>query len=190
MRENVSRRQVLLGTGTLAATGISSIALASQETTATTQLEASTFEIEDVKAVLADTQLEDIRLSADFGLTVESNARIHGLEADLRVGATTDTASIIAKYENHELGTTGTTVEDSMSGSILNADDYSVDAFTPTSGEISRSVVAVLDARAYRDDEEVATSRAVGSFTVTVSEESLEVSLGVDASGEVAVETT
>lgn len=186
MREQLSRRRVLIGTGALAAATTSGIALTSDNTSATV---SGSYTIPDSQTVLADTELQDVRLQVDADYSFTSNAPVHGVEIELHVGASPETLQMIARHERTDLGTMELTGEQALSGSILNTDVYSVDDFQPTSGELSTNVMSELRLYVIRNDEVVAEATQSEAFAVTVKNEELQVDTSVGGSGEVVFES-
>lgn len=181
------RRAILTGAGIAAGT-LSSIALTSDNATATASVTGD-FTVPDGKKVLTDQTLEDVTLTAAVDWSFQANAKIHGIEIELHVGASPSTLDLIARHENHELGTTSLTGTEELSGSIVGASDYSIENFTPTDGELNTSVIAELRFYAIRDENVVAEARHTASFTVTTRNEELTVEMGVNATGEVGFKT-
>jgi len=177
---------VLVGTGTLAAATTGGIALTSNNATATVDGE---FTIPNGEAVLTDTTLQDVRLSVDAEWSFDANADCHGIELELHVGATPDTVDMLARHERDDLGTDSLTGTETLSGSVINASDYSIDNFQPTSGELSTGVVAALRFYVLRNDSVVAEAEQTEAFDVTVSEQELTISASVGGTGEVSFET-
>ncbi len=186
MRDSMTRRQALIGTGALAVTTTGSIALASQNTSATVTGE---FTIPDGETVLADTQLQDVRLVCDAEYAYSSNAPIHALELELHVGATPDTVDMIARTERTDLGTDSLTGTETLSGSLVNASDFSLSDFQPTNGELRRTVVAELRLYVIRNEEVVAEAAQTDTFEVTVKNEELKVDMTLGGTGEVEFKT-
>lgn len=182
----MSRRRVLLGTGALAAATTGSIALASDNASATV---SGDFSIPDSQTVLADQSLQDIRLSADVSWSFEANAPIHGVELELHVGSTADTLDLIARHENTDIGTDALAGEQTLNGSLMSASDFSISDFEPSGGELSTSVVAELRFYAIRDGEVAAEARQTDTFAVTVSDEELQVNVTLGGTGSVEFQT-
>lgn len=181
-----NRRQVLIGTGALAAAGIGGIAVTSQNSSATV---SGSYTVPDTQGVLADTTVRDIRLRADVSWSIESNAPLHAVEVELHVGANQDTLALIARSEQTDLSVKQLSGDDTLSGSILSAPVYSVDDFTPTNGELSTSVISELRLYAIRDGQQVAKAVQSDGFVVTLKDEELQVESTVSGTGEVLVET-
>jgi len=182
----MSRRRVLLGTGTLAAGMTGGIALASKGASASV---SGDFSIPDGRTVLADESLQDIRLSVDTEWSFESNAPIHGIELELHVGATADTLDLIARHEREDIGTDSLSGEQTLNGSLMSASDFSVSDFEPSDGELATSVVSELRFYAIRDGEVAAEARQMDTFTVTVSDEALQVDMTLGGTGSVEFQT-
>jgi len=186
MREKLSRRSVVLGTGVAATGTLSSIILASQNASATVE---GDFSIPNGETVLADQSLQDVRLAVDVNWGFDANADIHATELELYVGETVDTADLIARQTKDGLGKQSLTGETTLNGSLMSASDYSIDDFTPSSGELRRTVVADLRFYALRNEEVVAEAQQTTAFDVVVKDEELTVDMTVDATGEVSFET-
>lgn len=182
----MSRRRVLLGTGALAAATTGGIALTSDRASASV---SGDFSIPDGRTVLADESLEDIRLSVAASWSFEANATIHGIEIELHVGATADTLDLIARHTREDLGTESLTGEQTLNGSLMSASDFSVADFEPSDGELSTSVVAELRFYALRDGEVAAEARQMDTFTVTVSDEALQVDMTLGGTGSIEFQT-
>lgn len=185
--KQLSRRRVVLGTGALAAATTSGIALTSDKSTAKIN---GTYTIPDKERVLADSELKDVRLKAtvDWGFT--SNAPIHGIEVELHVGANQSTLGMIARHENKDLGTSELTGTEELTGSLLNTDVFDAGDFTPTSGELSTSVISELRFYVIRDSDVVAEATQSDGFTVTIRNEELVIEPTLSGSGEVVIESS
>lgn len=186
MRKQPTRRQALIGTGTLAAATLGGIAVSTQEASATVSGE---FTIPDGEAILADTTLEDVRLNADVSWSFDANAPIHGVEIELHVGATVNTTDMIARFEDTDLGTDQLSGEETLQGSLVNASDFELSDFQPETGELRRSVVAELRMYVLRNGEVVADAAQTDSFEVVIKNEELTVDMTLGATGEVTFET-
>jgi len=188
MRDSMTRRQAILGTGALAVATTSSIAVFSKNSGATATVNG-TFQIPDGETVLADTQLEDVELEVDATYGYEANAPIHRVDLELHVGATPDTLDLIARHERPDLGTDQLNGEATLRGSLVNASDFTMSDFQPTNGELRTTVVAELRLYVSRRDEVVAEAVETTTFEVRVREEELTVDTNVSGSGEVVFET-
>lgn len=187
MRKKPTRRQALIGTGTLAAATVGGIALSTQEVSATVSGE---FDIPNGETVLADTVLEDVRLSVDAEWSYSANAKVHGVELELHVGATTETLDMIARYEDLDLGTDELSGTETLNGSLMSASDFSIGDFEPDGSEIRRTVVAELRFYVIRNDEVVADAVQTSTFDVILKDEALQVDMTLGGTGEVSFETT
>jgi hypothetical protein len=186
MKESCTRRRVLAGTGTALAATVGGIAVGTDNVTATVD---GTFTIPDGKTVLADTTLKDVVLEAAVDWGFESNADIHGIEIELHVGATPDTVSMIARHTRDNLGTDSLTGETTLTGSVVQADDYSIENFQPSGGELQTNVVAELRLYVLQNGDVVAEARQTDTFAVTVVDEELRVNTTLNAQGEVSFKT-
>jgi len=185
MSETWSRRRVLIGTGTALAATTGSIALTSDNASATVTGE---FSIPDGETTLTDEKLQDVRIQCEADWQYEANAPIHGVELELHAGATPDTVDMLARYEDTDLGTDSLTGTETLSGSLINTSDYQIENFQPSGGELSTTVVAELRFYALRRGDVVAEATATETFTVTVSEQELEITATVGGSGSVTFE--
>jgi hypothetical protein len=186
MRDRLSRRRILIGTGAFAAATTGSIAIVSDKTTATV---TGSFTIPDAETVLADTELQDVRLAVDAQYGFESNAPIHSVELELHAGASPDNLEMLARHTKDDLSKKELTGEQQLQGSLLNTDTYSAENFQPTDGELSTNVIAELRLYVVRDGEVVAEATETDAFTVTVKDEELTVDAQVGGSGEVVFES-
>lgn len=182
----MNRRRVLLGTGTLAAGTVGGIVTLSDNATATVEGE---FSIPNGEAVLTDTTLQDVLLEVTADWSFDANADCHAIELELHVGATVDTMDMLARHERDDLGTDSLTGTETLSGSIINTSDYSIDNFQPTNGELSTGVVSALKFYVLRNGSVVAEAEQTETFDVTVSEQELTISASVGGTGEVSFET-
>jgi len=177
---------MLVGTGTAATGTLGGITLLSQNATATVD---GDFSIPNGETVLADTTLQDIRLAVDVSWSFEANADIHATELELYVGETVDTADLIARQTNDDLGTTSLTGETTLNGSLMSSSDFSVEDFIPSNGELRRTVVAELRFYTLRNGEVAAEARQQATFDVVVKDEALTVDMSVNATGAVEFST-
>ena len=186
MRDSMTRRRAIIGTGALAAATTVGIATTTNQASATVTGE---FTIPDGETVLADTQLQDVRLVCNAEYGYESNAPIHGLELELHVGATPDTVDMIARTERTDLGTDSLTGTEELSGSLVNASDFALSDFQPSNGELRRTVVAELRLYVIRNEEVVAEAAQTDTFEVTVKNEELKIDMTLGGTGEVEFTT-
>ena len=187
MSYDISRRQAFVGTGALAAAMTVGIATTSNEVSATVD---GDFSIPDGETVLADQELQDIRLEVDAEYEFTSNAELHKIELELHVGATADTVDLIARHTRDDLGTDGLAGEETLNGSLMSASDFALGDFEPSDGELRRMVVADLRFYALRNEEVVADANHVESFDVVVKDEALQVDTTLGGTGEVTFTTS
>ena len=187
MRQQITRRQALLGTGTLATGLIGSTVLFSNNATATV---SGDFEIPDGETILADEVLQDVRLSVDSEWSYSSNTDLHGIELELHVGSMPDTVDMIARHTRDDLGTDELTGEETLNGSVMSASDFSISDFETSNGELRRTIVAQLRFYAIRNDEVVAEAIQTESFDVVIRNEELTVDMTLGGTGTVSFETS
>lgn len=177
-----TRRRLLLAGGT-AATGMIGIAAFSDNASATVSGE---FTIPNGETVLADQELTDVRLTADASYSYSANAKIHGVELELHVGASADTLDLIARYTNGDLGTDQLQSTETLAGSLMSANDFSISDFQPSNGQLSRTVIAELRFYALRNGEVVAEAIKQETFDVVVKNEALQVETALGGTGDVS----
>lgn len=184
----MTRRQALLVGGAATATALGGIAVTTQEATATVDVSGS-FSVADGKTVLADQQLQDVRLSVDAYWEFSANADVHATELELLVGASESTLDLIARQEKTDLAKQSLTGEAALNGSLMSASDFDIADFQPTNGELRRSVIAALRFYAVRNGEVLADAEQITTFDVVVSSEELQVDITMGGSGEVEFQT-
>ena len=187
MRQQITRRQALLGTGTLATGLVGSTVLFSNNATATV---SGDFEIPDGETILADEDLQDVRLSVDAQYEYQSNANLHGIELELHVGSMPDTVDMIARHTRDDLGTDELTGEETLNGSVMSASDFSINDFETSNGELRRTIVAQLRFYALRNDEVVAEAIQTETFDVVIRNEELTVDMTLGGTGTVSFKTS
>lgn len=186
MRRTITRRRALL-TGAVVGTGaLGSIALGSGTAAATV---SGDFQIPNGKTVLADSELQDVRLAASVDWGFSANAPMHKVELELHVGQTVETADLIARHTQDDLSKSSLTGSTNLNGSLMSASDFSIDDFRPSSGELRRTVVADLRLYVLRHGEVATEARQTTAFDVIVSKEELKVDTTLDATGEVTFTT-
>jgi len=181
-----TRRRVLLGTGTLAAGTIGSIALTAGKTTATVD---GSFSIPDADQTLAGETLNDVRLSATAEWSFDSNTTMTGVEIELHVGQGADTLDLIARQVKENVAKASLTGTTELNGSLISASDFDIEDFRPSDGELTRTVVAELRLYVLRDGTVEAEAKSQTTFDVTVRDGEITVSASVGGSGEVAFDT-
>ena len=186
MNKSCNRRRVLIGTGTALAATVGGIALSTDNATATVDGE---FTVPDGKTVLADTALKDVVLEAAVDWSFTANAPIHGIEIELHAGATPDTVDMLARHTRDDIGTDELTGEATLTGSVVQASDFSIENFQPSSGELQTNVVAELRFYALRNGDVVAEATQTDAFAVTVVDEELQVDMALSGQGEVSFKT-
>jgi len=187
VRQHLTRRRVLLGSGALAAGTTGSIALTTQGVSASVSGE---FTVPDASTALVDKQLQDIRLKAVAAWQYDANATMDGVELELHVGQAPDTLDLIARSERtDDIATDSLSGETTLTGSLMSASDFDIDAFTPTNGSVSRSVIAELRFYVLRDGSVEAEAKARTTFGVTVRDEELTVETTLGGTGEVKFKT-
>ena len=187
MRQQITRRRLLIGTGAVGAGTISGISLFSNNATATV---SGDFEIPDGETILADEDIQDVRLSVDSEWSYSSNADLHGIELELHVGSMPDTVDMIARHTREDLGTDELTGEERLNGSLMSASDFSINDFETSNGELRRTIVAQLRFYAIRNDEVVAEAIQTESFDVVIRNEELTVDMTLGGTGPVSFETS
>jgi hypothetical protein len=186
MSDTWTRRRALFGTGTALAALTGGIALGSDNASATVQGE---FTIPNGKTVLADTSLKDVLLEVVANWEFSANAPMDGIEVELHVGATPNTLDMVARQTRDDIGTDSLAGETTLTGSIVQASDYSIENFQPSGGELQTNVVAELRFYALRNGDVVAEARQTDTFAVTVVDEELRVNTTLNAQGEVSFKT-
>jgi len=186
MRKRISRRQFAFGTGTVATGALAGIAFGTQNATATV---SGDFTIPNGETVLADTSLQDIRLSVDTSWSFNSNADIHAVELELHVGSTTDTLDLIARHTQDDMAKQDLTGSQTLNGSLMSASDFSISDFEPTSGELRKPVIAELRMYVLRNDEVVAEAFQTETFDVITKDEALTVDMSLGGTGEIEFTT-
>ena len=188
MRQQITRRRLLIGTGAVGAGTISGISLFSNNATATV---SGDFSIPDGETILADEDLQDVRLSVDpVEWSYSSNADLHGIELELHVGSMPDTVDMIARHTRDDLGTDELTGEETLNGSVMSASDFSISDFETSNGELRRTIVAQLRFYAIRNDEVVAEAIQTESFDVVIRNEELTVDMTLGGTGDVEFKTS
>jgi len=181
-----TRRRVLVGTGTLAAGTVATVALGSNNATATVD---GDFTVPDAGTSLAGESLQDVRLRATANWEFSGNARMTSVETELHVGAATDTLDLIARETKDGISKESLTGTTDLSGSLAAASDFDIDDFRPTNGELTQTVIAELRVYVLREDTVEAEDTAQTSFEVTVRDGEISVSGSVGGSGEVRFDT-
>lgn len=190
MQDSVTRRQYLLAGGAATATALGGIAATTSETSAATAQVSGSFSVPDAKGVLADATVENVTLDTTAQWNFQSNADIHTVELELLVGASESTLDLIARSKKDGLAKQSLTGERELSGSLMSASDFDIADFQPSSGRLSRTVIAALRFYALRDGEVVADAEQVTTFDVTVTNKELSVEVSLGGSGEVGFQTT
>jgi hypothetical protein len=149
------------------------------------------FAIPNGETVLADQQLQDVRLAVDpVRWSYTANASIHGIEIELLVGETADTLDLIARHTRDDMATDELAGETTMNGSLMSASDFDIADFQPSNGELRRTVMASLRFYAIRNEEVVAEAEQTTTFDVIVKDEALQVDMTLGGDGEVVFETS
>ena len=187
MRQQITRRRLLFGTGAVGAGTISGIALGADNVEATV---SGDFEIPDGETILADEDIQDVRLSVDSEWSYSSNADLNGIELELHVGSMPDTVDMIARHTRDDLGTDELTGEETLNGSVMSASDFSISDFETSNGELRRTIVAQLRFYAIRNDEVVAEAIQTETFDVVIRNEELTVDMTLGGTGTVSFETS
>ena len=183
----MTRRRVVLGTGALTAATTIGIATSTNNASATVSGE---FTVPNGETVLADTALQDVRLEVVTEWGYEANAPIHGIELELHVGKSADTLDMIARHEDGAPDTDALTGEETLNGSLMAADDFTIGDFEPSGGELRRTVTAELRFYALRNEEVVADARQTETFDVIVKDEELQVDMTLGGEGTVSFDTS
>lgn len=186
MRQNTTRRRVLLGTGALVAGTTTSIVALTDNTTATVEGEYS---IPNASKTVTDSQVQDVRLGVDTVWSFDANAPMNTVELEVHVGATTDTLDLIARHQKTDLSKESLSGETTLSGSLLSASDFDIEDFQPTDGELTTTVISELRMYVLKDGTREADAVHQTTFDVTVSDEELTVSTSVGGTGSVSFDT-
>ena len=182
LENSVTRRRLLIGTGAVATGTVTGVSLLSNNAEATVDGE---FRIPDAKTTLPDQSLTDIRLTCTANWSFEANAPITQVETELYVGSGEQTADLIARQVKENVTKESLTGTAKLNGSLMSSADFDVSDFTPTSGELSTSVTAILRFYCIRESNVVAEAEHIETFTVTTVDEELQVDTSLGGTGNV-----
>lgn len=177
---------MLVGTGTLAAGTVATVALGSNNASATVTGE---FSIPDAETVLAGEALNDVRLSCEASWEYDANTTMTGVEVELHVGDATDTLDLIGRQTRENIAQESLTGTSELSGSLMSASAFDIADFRPSSGSVTRTVVAELRLYVLRDGSVEAEAKEQTSVDVTVQDGEITVTAGVGGTGEVSFDT-
>jgi len=103
----------------------------------------------------------------------------------LYVGSGEQTADLIARQVKENVTKESLTGTAKLNGSLMSSADFDVSDFTPTSGELSTSVTAILRFYCIRESNVVAEAEHIETFTVTTVDEELQVDTSLGGTGNV-----
>jgi hypothetical protein len=187
MSDTWTRRRTLLGAGTVAAGTVGGIAVASNNAAAQVD---GTLTVADASVTLVDQTLQDILVDMVAEWSYDSNVRVDSVETEVHTGQRASSTDMIARettaidtgdHKSHN----GTT---ELTGSLAEAQDFSVSEMVPETGKVEHSALAELRVFIIHDDEAVAEAVVSDTFTVTISQEEIQVSTNVSGSGTVTFE--
>ncbi|UXF50615.1 hypothetical protein 7908G4C8_20 [Haloquadratum phage sp.] len=183
----ISRRGLLAGTAILGTTSVS-IALITDKASATASIDSGEFTIADTSADLTGENLKDIVINSNINYSFDSNVSIDGLEVSVAVGIDERSAQIIASESttpNQKQIDTSTTI----SGSLFDASDYSIDALQIDDGKKTVRITAVAELIIKRDDSIVATDKLTDTFEITITKDEVRINGQFSGTGTVSMET-
>jgi hypothetical protein len=187
MSDTWTRRRTLLGTGAVVAGTVGSIAVSSNNATAQV---SGGLSVADASVTLVDQTLQDIIVDMTAEWSYDSNVRVDAVETEVHAGQRASSLDMIARKSmtvdgENQMSDTGTT---ELSGSLVDAADFSVSDMTPETGTVEHSALAELRVFIVHDDEAVAETIIRDTFTVTISQESVKVTTSASGSGTVTFE--
>ncbi len=182
MRENVTRRRFLIGTGVTVATATGALAVASDNASATVAVDE--LSVPNADYILTDETITAIDLAVDSTWSWDGNADATGYNLTLSVGSTLENAETIASEEQRDLGTKSLSGDTELTGNILNTSVYSAENFTPSNGEMTTSVIVIVALEVLRDGEVVERAEATDTAELTIRREELSYTVELSATGE------
>jgi hypothetical protein len=185
MRGNMTRRKVVFGTGTLCAGAIGTVALSSNNTTA--QVDGG-LSVSDGSATLVDEQLQDVTLDVTATWSYEANVDISSVECELHTGQKASSLALIDRQVTDTSAQSDDGQTD-LSGSILQAPDFQLEDMRPGTGEKSITALAEVRVFAISDGQTQAKTTIQDTFTMTLSQEEVTVTLSSGGNGGVSFVT-
>lgn len=184
----ITRRRVLAGTGATLASGGVLFATTSGKAKAQSEVNYDTLEVPDSTHLLESGDVEDVTMAVTANLKWNSNYNLDRWELRLKVGTNQADVIPIAKTESDEtLLQEGEDTVD-LSGSILDAPDFSRNMFeVPNGGEKQVTVATALVLELVRNGETIATADATRDVMLTMTQEGIDADASVGGSGGVTV---
>ena len=162
----------------------------SQNASAQATVDLTGLTVPDAERVLAGQDMSDVRIVVDSQYAWDANVAISGWELRLRVGSAASTADIVARAEpEQDIGTDSLTGEETLSGSLLSASDFTADQFSPARGRRSIDVTVIVEFDVFRDGEVIKQAQAQTTAEITVRREEIEVTSTVAGEGTIEFET-
>ena len=190
MQGTITRREAVAGTLGLLGTGSLALALGSDTVSATADIQTAGFDVPNKDYTLVDGAIDDVRLAADVSYGWDANVDVTAYDLSLSVGFTNDSAEVITSHERDGMAMDSYDDAKVLESSILNAPDFDASMFTPAGDKTSVDVTAIVELILFRDGEVLATDTVYDAFVVTVTNEEIQLSGTLEATGNVSVSSS
>jgi len=181
----MTRRRVVLTTGTIAALGLGAVRLSSDNVSASVSI--TEFDVPEKSHNTTDGEIQDVIVDVDSELSIDASAVPDSWELELQAGRTTTEplSRVGGGFVNSEQ-----VVEQSISGSLLTSSAFEIADFRPDEDTYEIDVLIGLEATIEHDGDEVHTARESITRTLEVVDPAqIQVQSEVGGSGELVIET-
>jgi hypothetical protein len=177
----------LFGTGAVVTGTVGSIAVTSDNAGAQV---SGGLSVSDASVTLVDQTLQDIVVDMTAQWSYDSNVRVDAVETEVHAGQRASSLDMIARKTTEidggkQKSNNGST---DLSGSLVQAAGFSLSDMVPDTGTLEHTALAELRVFIIHDTEAVAETIIRDTFTVTISQESVEVTMSASGSGTVTFE--
>lgn len=181
-----NRRTVVKSLGTLAAAGAGGAFIATRTPAARADLAVGSIDVPDEQATLDDgEQVRDIAIALQCLWSYQLDPAPEAWQLVLKVGPDNEE---IAATRGGGLSKQSDSGEVTLRGSLLDADAYDAQQFTPAEGDtVSVDVPVALTVRFYRDSDVVESATETATPTVTVEGPPLPTKAQIGAAGALTV---
>jgi hypothetical protein len=164
------------------------VVLSSNNATAAVEGELT---VDDASVTLVDQSLQDILIDMTAEWSYQSNVRVDSVECEVHVGARASSLDMIARQTTavdapDQSSGSGTT---NLTGSMAEASDFAVSDMVPATGSVTHTALAELRVFIVSAGETQAEAIIRDTFTVTISQEDVSVTVSASGTGSVSFVT-
>jgi hypothetical protein len=177
-----------MGVGALAGSGAVAQHMLTDTVSASADISAGNFSLADTDHTLVDGTIADVPIEVTATYSWDANVDVTAYELALSVGTSPSTASVIATHEQDDMGMASYEDTQTLQGSVLNSGAFDAEMFVPPDNSTREITIwAAVELLVFRNGNMLATAKVTDTGTVTVTEESIQLTGSLSASGSVDI---